>query len=80
MCTVHRDTYVYVNLFFFMTIFAVSLVLCNKCLHTGLMVPSFLSLESPLSDSYTFIRTLTRLSMYMYYSRLLVYDIVNVSL
>ena len=26
------------------------------------MVPSFLSLENPLSDSYTFIRTLTRLT------------------
>ena len=29
-----------------------------------------------LSDSYTFIRTLTRLTFYMYYNRL-VYDIVN---
>ena len=41
------------------------------------MVPSFLSLENLISDSYTFIRTLTRLTIYMYYSRLLVYDIVN---
>ena len=41
------------------------------------MVPSFLSLENRLSDSYTLIRTLTRLTIYMYYSRLLVYDIVN---
>ena len=41
------------------------------------MVPSFLSLENLFSDSYTFIRTLTRLTIYMYYSRLLVYDIVN---
>ena len=43
------------------------------------MVPSFLSLENLLSDSYTFISTLTRLTiyMYMYYSRLLVYDIVS---
>ena len=40
------------------------------------MVPSFLSLENH-SDSYTFIRTLTRLTIHMYYSRLLVYDIVN---
>ena len=38
---------------------------------------SFLSLENLLSDSYTFIRTLPRLTIYMYYSRLLVYDIVN---
>ena len=53
------------------------LFLYTKCLHTGLMVPSFLSLENPLSDSYTFIRTLTRLTMYMYNSRLLVYDIVK---
>ena len=41
------------------------------------MVPSFLSLENLLSDSYTFIPTLARLTIYMYYSRLLVYDIVN---
>ena len=41
------------------------------------MVPSFLSLENLLSDSYTFISTLTRLTIYMYYSRLLVYDIVS---
>ena len=41
------------------------------------MVPSFLSLENLLSDSYTFIRTLTRLTINMYYSRLLVNDIVN---
>ena len=41
------------------------------------MVPSFLSLENLLSDSYTFIYTLTRLTIYMYYSRLLVYDIVS---
>ena len=41
------------------------------------MVPSFLSLENFLSDSYTFIRTLTQLTIYMYYSRLLVYDIVD---
>ena len=40
------------------------------------MVPSFLS-ENLHSDSYTFIRTLTRLTIYMYYSRLLVSDIVN---
>ena len=40
-------------------------------------VPSFLSLENLLLDSYTFVRTLTRLTIYMYYSRLLVYDIVN---
>ena len=43
------------------------------------MEPSFLSLENLLSDSYTFIRTLTRLTIYMYYSRLLVYDIVNLA-
>ena len=30
--------------------------LYTKDLHTGLMVPSFLSLENPLSDAYTFIR------------------------
>ena len=36
-------------------------------------MPGFLSLENPLSYSYTFIGTLTRLTMYMYYSRLLVY-------
>ena len=42
------------------------------------MVPSFLSLENLLSDSYTLIRTLARLTIYMYYSRLLVYDIVSV--
>ena len=36
--------------------------------------------ENPLSDSYTFVRTLTRLTMHIYYSRLLVYGIVNVSL
>ena len=41
------------------------------------MVQSFLSLENLLSVSYTFIRTLTRLTIYMYYSRLLVYDVVN---
>ena len=41
------------------------------------MVSSFLSLENLLLDSYTFIRTLTRLTTYMYYIRLLVYDIVN---
>ena len=41
------------------------------------MVRSFLSLENLLSDSYTFIRTLTRLTIYMYFSKLLVYDIVN---
>ena len=41
---------------------------------------SCMSLENPLSDSYMFIRTLTRLTIYMYYSRLLVYEIVNVSL
>ena len=41
------------------------------------MVPSLLSLESLLSDSYTFTRTLTRLTLYMYHSRLLVYDVVN---
>ena len=46
-------------------------------LHTSLKVPSFLNLKNLLSDSYTFIRTLTRLTIYMYYSRLLVYDIVN---
>ena len=40
------------------------------------MVPSFLSLENLLSNSYTFIRTLTQLTIYIYYSRLLVYDIV----
>ena len=40
------------------------------------MEPSFLSLENPLSDSYTLIRTLTRLTVYMYYSRLLIYDIL----
>ena len=45
--------------------------------YTSLNLPSFLSLENHLSDSYTFIRTLTRLTKYMYYSRLLVYDIVN---
>ena len=84
MCTVHRDTYFYVNLFFFKTILQSLLdhhnFLYTKCLHTGLMVPSFLSLENPLSDAYTFIRALTRLTTYMYYSRLLVYDIVNLSL
>ena len=37
----------------------------------------FLSLENLLSDSYTFIRTLTRLTIYMYYSSLLVHDVVN---
>ena len=41
------------------------------------MVPSFLSLENLLSDSYTFISKLTRLTIYMYYIRLLVYDIVS---
>ena len=45
--------------------------------HTSLMMPSFLSLENLLSDSYTFIRTLTRLTIYMYNSRMLVYDLVN---
>ena len=49
--------------------------------HTSLMVPSFLSLENPLSDSYTFMRTLTWLTnTYVHYSRLLVYDIVKVYL
>ena len=86
MCTIHRDTYLYVNVFFFMTILQSvldhHLFLYTKCLHTGLMMPNFLSLENPLSDSYMFICTLTRLTtcMYMYYSRLLVYDIVNVFL
>ena len=37
----------------------------------------FLESGDLLSDSYTSIRTLTRLTIYMYYSRLLVYDIVN---
>ena len=41
------------------------------------MVQSFVSLENLPSDSYMFIRTLTRLTIYMYYSRLLVHDIVN---
>ena len=36
------------------------------------MVTRFLSLENLLSDFYTFIRTFTRLIIYMYYSRLLV--------
>ena len=46
------------------------------------MVPSFLSLENPLSDAYTFIRTLTQLTTgyVQVLPRLLVYDIVNVSL
>ena len=44
------------------------------------MVPSFLSLENRLSDSYTSIRTLAQLTIYMYYSRLLVYDIVNLAM
>ena len=46
-------------------------------LHKSLMVPNFLSLENPLSDSY-FVHSL--LTMYMYYSKLLVYDIANVSM
>ena len=41
------------------------------------MVPSFVSLENLPSDSYMLIRTLTRLTTYMYYSRSLVHDIVN---
>ena len=38
---------------------------------------NFLESGNLHSDSYTFIRTLTRLTIYMYYSRLSVYDIVN---
>ena len=43
------------------------------------MVPSFLSLENLLSDSYTFIHSHIDLVnyIYMYYSKLLVYDIVS---
>ena len=42
------------------------------------MVPSFLNLKNLPSDSYMFIRTLTtKLTVYMYYSSLLVYDIAN---
>ena len=68
---VYWDTYLYVKRSIF------GLFHDYFAVHTSLMVPSFLSLENFLSDSYTFIRTLTRLSIYMYYSRLLVNDIVS---
>ena len=87
---VHRDTYLYVNfekhIWSFSWLFfhdsqswIIIIYFCRLSALSFIQVVGAKFLESGnlLLDSYTLIRILTRLTIYIYYSRLSVYDIVN---